>query len=274
MSAVTRPYLLVQLSDPHIGAEWADGDSVDGLAAAVGCVLRLQPDAVLVSGDLSDHASDAEYDLVRNLLAPLEAPLYVLAGNHDDRSALRRHFGVPGADDEPVRYSVELGPMRLVVLDTAQRGNDPGALGAGQLEWLDAELAATPGLPTLVAMHHPPFATGVAAWDGIGLPDADRRALGEVIERHPQVRRLVSGHLHRTINGAIGGRPALVVPSTFVQARLTFDSDEIELAAEPAGFAVHAVVDGELISHVQPVDEPGRSRITGGADVSVAPRSR
>lgn len=46
----------------------------------------------------------------------------------------------------------------------------------------------------------------------------------------------------------------LTVPSTYVQARLNFGSEEIALAAEPAGFALHAVLDGEPISHVQPVD--------------------
>jgi hypothetical protein len=45
----------------------------------------------------------------------------------------------------------------------------------------------------------------------------------------------------------------LTVPSTYVQARLDFTLQESELAAEPAGLAVHAVVDGELISHIQPV---------------------
>jgi 3',5'-cyclic AMP phosphodiesterase CpdA len=54
-----------------------------------------QPDAVLVSGDLADHATDAEYECVRELLASLRAPVYVVAGNHDDRRALNRHFGVP-----------------------------------------------------------------------------------------------------------------------------------------------------------------------------------
>lgn len=250
---MTDAFLLAQLSDPHIGGEWGGGDPIAGLAAAVECARGLRPDAVLVSGDLSDNATDAEYDLVRELLAPLEAPLYVLAGNHDDRRALHRHFGVPGAAGEPVPYSVELGPMRLIVVDTTRPGENPGALGADRLAWLNAQLAAAPGLPTLVAMHHPPFATGVPAWDELGLPAADRRALAAVIERHPHVQRLVAGHVHRTINGAVGGRPALVVPSTYVQARLKFDSDEIELADEPACFALHAVVDGELTSHIQPV---------------------
>ena len=252
---MSHPFLLAQLSDPHIGAEWADGDPVAGFAAAVESVraMRLQPAAVLVSGDLADNAADAEYAQVRELLAPLRAPLYVLPGNHDDRRALNRHFGVPGAAGEPVQYSVDLGPLRLVVLDTTRPGEDPGALDAERLDWLDAELAAAPGLPTLLAMHHPPLVTGVPAWDELGLPGADRRALSEVIERHRQVRRLVAGHVHRTITGDLAGRAVLTVPSTYVQAQLKFGSEEIELADEPAGFALHAVLDGELISHVQPV---------------------
>jgi 3',5'-cyclic AMP phosphodiesterase CpdA len=253
---MSRPFLLAQLSDPHIGAQWADADPAAGLAAAVATIraLPLRPDAVLISGDLADNASDAEYEQVRELLAPLAAPLHVLTGNHDDRRALRRHFGAPGADGDPLQYAVQLGPMRLVVLDTARRGENPGTLDADQLAWLDAELATAPALPTLVAMHHPPFATGIQAWDELGLPVADRRALEHVIERHPQVRRLVSGHVHRTINGAVAGRPALAVSSTYAQARLNFDSDEIELTADPAAFAIHALVDTELISHVQPVN--------------------
>jgi 3',5'-cyclic-AMP phosphodiesterase len=96
---MTKPFLLVQLSDPHIGATWADGDPVAGLRAAVEAVRRLpdDPDAVLMSGDLADNAADGEYDVVRELLAQLGAPAYVLPGNHDDRATLRRHFDLPGA---------------------------------------------------------------------------------------------------------------------------------------------------------------------------------
>src|ERR687888_1749071 len=143
---MSGPFLLAQLSDPHIGAEWADGDPVARFAAAVESVRTAapQPDAVLVSGDLADNATDAEYEQVRELLAPLRAPLYVLPGNHDDRRALHRHFGVPGADGEPVQYSVALGPLRLVVLDTTRPGEIAGALDADRLDWLDAELAAAP----------------------------------------------------------------------------------------------------------------------------------
>jgi Icc protein len=254
-TAAPISFLLAQLSDPHIGADWGDGDSVARLAAAVESVrlLRPQPDAVLVSGDLADHATDAEYEQVRELLAPLGVPMYVLPGNHDDRRALNRHFGVPGADGEPVQYAVDLGPLRLVVLDTTRPGEDPGRLDSERLAWLDAELAATPDAPTLLAMHHPPLSTGIPLWDELGLPTADRQALSEVLEGHRQVRRIVGGHMHRTMTAELAGRPVLTVPSTYVQMRLDFHAREVELAPDPAGFAVHAFVDGELISHIQPV---------------------
>jgi 3',5'-cyclic AMP phosphodiesterase CpdA len=250
-----RPFLLVQLSDPHIGAEWGGGDSVAMLAAAVESARALEPnpDAVLISGDLADHAADAEYEQIRELLAPLEAPLYVLAGNHDDRRALRCHFGVSGADDQPVQYAAELGPLRLVVLDSKRAGEDRGELDASRLAWLEATLASAPDVPTLVALHHPPLATGIPVFDELGLPPADRRALAKVVEAHPQVRRILAGHVHRTMSAELGGRSVLAVPSTYVPAQLEFGAEEVRVSAEPSGFAVHAFLDGELVSHVQPV---------------------
>jgi len=246
---MAAPFLLVQLSDPHIGARWAGGDPVASLIAAVDAVRALpqSPDAVLVSGDLADNAADAEYERVRELLAPLAVPIHVLPGNHDDRDAIQRHFGVPG------EYAVDLGPLRLVALDTTVPGEDGGRLDEVRLAWLDEQLAAEPEKSTLVAMHHPPLATGIPAQDEIGLPAADRHALGAIVARHPQVSRLVGGHFHRVIVAELGGRAVLSVPSTYVQAGLDFRAGPVELGPDPAGFVVHALVDGELISHVQPV---------------------
>jgi len=252
---MSRPFLLVQLSDPHVGATWGVGDPVAGLRAAVESVRRLPdaPDAVLMSGDLADNALDDEYRIVLDLLGQLGAPFYVLPGNHDDRDALRRNFDLPGAMGTPVQYAADLGPLRLVVLDSTRPGEVPGDLDADRLSWLDAELAREPDRVTMLALHHPPVSTGIAAWDEMGLAGAARTALGDVLSRHPQVRRIVAGHIHRTMTAELAGRAVLTVPSTYVQTRLSFESEEVEFAAEPPGFAVHALTDEGLASHVQPV---------------------
>jgi 3',5'-cyclic-AMP phosphodiesterase len=208
---------------------------------------------VLVSGDLTEHAADDEYERVIELLAPLEAPMFVLPGNHDARAALRRHFDVPGADDEPIQYAADLGPLRLVVIDTTRPGEDAGALDEQRLDWLDAELAAEPDVPAVIAMHHPPIVTGIEPWDEIGLPADDCHALGDVVKRHAQVRRIVSGHMHSPIAGELAGRVVLAAPSTYLQARLDILSNELQLAPGPGGFAVHVLRDGDLISYVQTV---------------------
>jgi 3',5'-cyclic-AMP phosphodiesterase len=207
---------------------------------------------VLLSGDLTEHGELAEYETVRDMLKPLGTAVHAIGGNHDERAVLRAAFGPPGADDEPVQWSVDVGALRVVGIDTTIPGRAGGSLDAGRLRWLDAELAGAPDRPTLLAMHHPPIATGVAPWDAIGLPPADRHALAQVLDSHPQVRRVVAGHVHQTITAGIAGRPVLTVPSTYMQARLNFAGAEIELApGEPRGFAVHALVGREIVSYVR-----------------------
>lgn len=250
---MARPFLLAQLSDSHIGADWEGADPRRSLAAVVDAVLSLRPrpDAVLVSGDLAEHGSDAEYEVARELLGRLGAPLHVLPGNHDRRDGLRRHFGAPGSGDEPIRYAADLGPLRLVALDTLRPGADSGELDAGQLAWLDAELSRAPATPALLAMHHPPVTVGIPALDAIGLPAEQRAALAEVVARHPQIRRITAGHVHRVIAAELAGRTVVTMPSTYLQSRLELLADVAGLAHDPPGFALHVVAGREIVTHVQ-----------------------
>lgn len=251
---MARPFLVVQLSDSHIGGDWDGEDPIAGLREVVDAVVGLpnRPDAVLVSGDLAEHGSPAEYQTVREMLEPIGAAVHVIAGNHDDRAALRAAFALPDDGAAPVQWAADLGPLRLVGLDTTIPGHAGGALDADRVEWLDDQLGRAPDQPTLLTMHHPPITTGVAPWDAIGLPPADQSALARVLEGHAQVRRVVSGHVHQTITAAIAGRPVLTIPSTYVQARLDFSAAEIDLAPGwPRGFALHALVGREIVSYVR-----------------------
>lgn len=256
--------VLAQLSDPHVGA--ADGDPERDLAAAVGALLALHrpPDAVLVSGDLAEHATAAEYAAVRTLLAALPMPVHVLAGNHDDRDELRAAFPPPAESPRLAagalqRYSVRCGDLRLVACDSTVPGRDGGCFDDERCDWLARALGADMRTPTIVALHHPPFPIGIPVLDRIGLPAADRRAMGALLERFPQVVRVVCGHVHLGVAGRAGRCGALACPSTWrPHPELDLEAQELTFVDGPAGFALHALCGGELASHVRALDAPAR----------------
>ena len=251
---MSGPTLLVQLSDLHVGGSEDGKDPLPRLEAVIESIRSLPnaPDAVLVSGDLTDHGTAEEYEVVRGMLGRLELPLYVLSGNHDDRGRMRAAFDLPGEGEEPVRYSVDVGELRLVLLDSNVPGRDPGTYDDERLSWLDAELAAEPERPTLLAVHHTPLTTGIPEWDAINLDPSDRGALGAVVARHQQLRAIVGGHLHRVAASALSGCPVLSAPSAYLQVRPNFHRDEV-LWVDPPGFAIHALRGGELTSQVESV---------------------
>jgi 3',5'-cyclic-AMP phosphodiesterase len=254
--------ILAQLSDPHVEAGPGDTASADALGAAVRAVLRLDPapDAVLVSGDITNLADARSYARVADLLAPLPMPVHVLPGNHDDRAALRAAFpsaAVDGPADAPYRWAVRCGGLRLVGCDTTIPGHEGGELDADARTWLVRALEADIDTPTILAMHHPPIEVGIAAFDAIGLPPDDRWALSGLLEMAPGVRRVVCGHVHRAAAGELGGVGVFTCPSVHLQARLDLGGDATaEIVLEPGApaFGVHVLrPDGRVVSHVEPV---------------------
>jgi 3',5'-cyclic-AMP phosphodiesterase len=255
-----EPFLLAQLSDPHVN----DDDDAPALAldTAARQVAAFQPapGAVLVSGDLAEHGSASEYERVRELLLTLTMPVHVLAGNHDDAEALRKSFPLPptiaDAASDDYRYVTRCGPLRLIGCDTTRPGRDDGELGADRLSWLEARLTEDRDTPTIVAMHHLPLLTGIPAMDALGLPKADRAALSELVGAHPQVRRILTGHVHRAVLGALGRCAVFACPSTHLQLVLDLqEPTRVALVPEAPGFGLHVAVAGDLVSHVQPVGD-------------------
>jgi 3',5'-cyclic-AMP phosphodiesterase len=252
-----KPLLLAQLSDLHIGADWDGVDPQPRLEGVIEAVLALPNpvDAVVVSGDLTDDGGEEGYAVVRRLLERFEVPVHVLPGNHDNRARLRQAFDLPGTGEAPVDYATDVGELRLVVLDSNVPGHDPGAFDPEQLAWLDEELGSHPERPTLLVTHHSPLPTGMREWDAVNLPASEREALAAVVGRHPQVRAIAGGHLHRTAASALAGCPVLSAPSTYFQGRPDFQPQDFEseefVNAGPPGFALHVLLDGELSSQVE-----------------------
>jgi 3',5'-cyclic AMP phosphodiesterase CpdA len=257
MTAAGRT-LLAQITDLHIGVGPDDGGAARRLAALVAALTAVDPapDAVVATGDLVRNGEPAEYERVRELLAPLAMPVHVLPGNHDDRAALQAAL-LPGQALGPsgfVQYVTAAGGLRLVVCDTTEPGHDGGRLCAERMGWLAATLADDRETPTLLAMHHPPFVSGIRGMDAIGLDGPTRAELGGILRQAPNVHRILAGHVHRAMLAACGGCPAFTCPSTDVAIALDLSGAlELTVRDEPPAFALHLFADGGLTTHVQPV---------------------
>ena len=257
---------LVQLTDLHIRepGRLAYGriDTAPYLRSAVAAVLALRqrPDAVVITGDLSDFGRAAEYAHLAELLEPLKTldmPVYLLPGNHDERDALRRafpHHGHMGAEGGFLQYSVTVGGLRLIALDTSTPGKPHGELCAERLGWLEAELERSRDEPVVIALHHPPFATLIGHMDQIGLLQGGPE-LETIVRRFPNVERLICGHLHRAIEVRFGGSIACTTPAPAHQVVLDLDpSAPSQWLLEPPAFRVLALPEGgRLVSHLAPI---------------------
>lgn len=253
--------ILAHLSDPHICAPgrllFGRADTAAALDAAVGRLnaLPTPPDLVVVTGDLTEHGFPEEYAEFRRIMTPLAAPFVVLPGNHDRREALRAAFagaaGLPATG--PLHYTVETFPVRLVCLDSLIEGSGRGRIGPEQLSWLDRTLAQAPDRTTVLALHHPPFPTGIGHVDAVGLEDAD--ALGAIVARHGQVERVIAGHVHRAMQRRWSGTLASTAPSTTHAVSLDLRPGAVAayIYETPGLQLLHWHADHGLVGHILPL---------------------
>ncbi|WP_411388905.1 phosphodiesterase [Pseudomonas sp. MPB23] len=245
---MNRPFLVAQISDLHLKAgQRLTYGVVDTLAALRRAVEQLnashpRPDIVVISGDLVDFGRADEYAVLRPELARLHMPVYLVPGNHDSRGPLLDAFGdhtyLPVSADAPLDWVVDEHPLRLIGLDTTIPGDHGGQLLDSQLQWLDEQLALRPDAPTLLILHHPPFISGIGHMDRE--PFINAAALERVVARHPQVERLLCGHLHRPMQRRFGGSLSCVCPGTSHQIVLDLqDAAPAHFNLEPAGYLLH-----------------------------------
>lgn len=248
---------IAQITDTHIKQPgkltYGKVNTAEYLQRAVARLnaQRPRPDLVVITGDLVDFGHPLEYAHLRALLQPLEIPFLLVPGNHDERDALRQAF--PEHSYLPAQgflhYAIEdRYALRIIGLDTVVPGEGRGELCAQRLRWLSDTLAAQPGKPTLILMHHPPFMCGIEHMERIGLTGMGEFA--DIMRQHPQVQAVLCGHLHRNIFTTVGGRPALCSVGPAHQVALELEGGERGgFTLEPPGYLLHRWKDGQLLSH-------------------------
>ncbi len=254
--------LIAQISDLHIcqKGDLAYGVSETNLFAerAIHALMRLNPvpDCVVVTGDLAENGYDEEYAIASELLGRLSCPVYVIPGNHDRREPLRRAFESRGylPPMGPLNYSISCGELQLIALDSLEEGTGIGVLTDETLDFLSSALSEAKDRATLVMLHHPPFVTGIGHMDVVRLVDGAQR-LESIISAHPQVQRVLCGHVHRSIQQIFAGTLCQVAPSVAHQVTLDLRPEAPScFMLEPPGYLLHILQGGKIVTHTAQVD--------------------
>ena len=251
--------LLAQITDPHIKADrrraYGKVDTAAFLEAAIEHVNRFSPavEAVIVTGDLTDGGEPADYAAVCEILSGLSRPYYVIPGNHDERGNLLAAFSEHdylSTCEGFVHYSIEDYPIRLVGLDSTLPRKPHGWLCEERLTWLDETLGQQPDRPTFVFQHHPPFQTGIAHMDVQNLHNGSEEIA--VLAKHPQVRHVACGHVHRPSETTIEGIGFSIAPNAAHSVTLALQAEaEPSFTLEPPAIRLFWIsADGDVTSHL------------------------
>ncbi len=227
-----------QISDIHISAEGNHYDVMGEHAAGflqriVGQINQMETlDFVLISGDLVDNATQVEFDEFREIIQTLDKPYYCIPGNHDRRLAdqtegwtrhdFARHFNPqylnrPQASNQQAAYwsLPATDNVQLIGLSSVVDEDWNGVIDESQLSWLDVELDHHTDKCVILTVHHPLHKLSpiddIPRWSNF-VCDNGAEVLA-VLNRHPQVKLVLTGHHHLTKADQMNGRLHLACPA-------------------------------------------------------------
>jgi 3',5'-cyclic-AMP phosphodiesterase len=209
--------IIAQISDTHIALDSADAaQRIRDFESTIADINTLDPapDVIVHTGDIVHTGRREEYACAAAILANARVPVYVMAGNKDDRANLRERFagrGYLSPDARFVQYAIEDYPVRLIALDTLSSASNKGDFCRERIKHFIDMIDADTGRPAAVFTHHPPFEVMVGP-DRIHFDSLDAMsALRRTIQHSGRVAAVFSGHVHRAAAGHVGNIPATVV---------------------------------------------------------------
>jgi 3',5'-cyclic-AMP phosphodiesterase len=214
------PILIAQVTDTHLFAsenqKMLGMPTIQSFQAVVERLneLRNELDLLLLTGNLSGDGNLQSYDYLQSLLNPLQIPTYWLPGNQDCAIAMSDILNMGMVSR---RKSFQRGGWNFILLDSCVPGCEHGYLTDKTLDWLDSELKMLGDCPTLVALHHPPFPVNSAWLDTTTLKNPQE--FFAVIDRYPQVKLVLFGHIHQEFQRQRHQVHYLSTPSTGLQFR-------------------------------------------------------
>lgn len=240
--------LIAQVSDIHAAPE---NDHLLRFDKVLQWLAHLQPDVLVLSGDLTDGRWHEGYEKIAERLCQLRYPTLILPGNSDDRRLMRSVWGENRwsntAADGALHAVHRLDGLRLIGLDSTVDEQDYGSL-TEHLDWLEKELSQPSDMPAMLFMHHHVFATGIPTLDGNMCRDLDR--LDALVKSTPaRLLAISGGHVHRQVGGMFAGIPAYICGSVCPANPVWFGTVNVPPVSDPPALMVHRYVDNVLSSH-------------------------
>ena len=246
----------IQFTDLHLcaspEARLKDVNTDASFSAVVAAALSAaRPDALLLTGDLTQDGSAEAYERLAGRLIPHALPAWCIPGNHDQPDALRAGLAGPLFRHDRL---ADFGPWRLLFLNTHDGDRGGGRLGDTELAAV-REVLAEPGPEhVLIVLHHHPVRIGSWLDDSAALDDAD--AFWDAVGESPRLRGALFGHVHQEVDTRRGAVRVLGTPSTCFQF---VPGDDFAVDTRPPGYRrLQLHPDGRIESAVVWVaEEPG-----------------
>lgn len=201
-------------------------------------------DLMLLTGDLSQDATPASYERVLAKVEARKTPCVCLPGNHDDPALMQRIFSTPMVQ---YRRQISLGPWQIITLNSQIPGDAGGHLAHAELSALEKGLQDRQHLFSLVAVHHHCVPTQSSWMDSMIIDN--RRAFLDILGRHPEVKGIVTGHIHQVLDTTVEGIRYLATPSTCFQFTPKSEAFSVDITA-PGYRILRLYWDGRIESDV------------------------
>jgi len=248
----SNSFRVVQLSDTHLfsdcNRELLGMPTAESFMTVLNAVRQFQPDLLLLTGDLSQDETPHSYQRLRDLVTPLGIPTYWLPGNHDQPVVMAQMLESATISNQKL---FQYQGWNFILLNSAQADRVDGYLSPEALSELDYQLQQLPAQPTLIGLHHPPCVIDSDWMDQISLRQPEEFCA--MVERYPQVKLVLFGHIHQEFRLTRAGVQYLGCPSTCVQFKPhqpVFAIDE----QQPGFRLLQLYSDGRVDTQVQRVN--------------------
>ncbi|PSW15094.1 3',5'-cyclic-AMP phosphodiesterase [Photobacterium sanctipauli] len=247
--------VLLQITDTHLFADEcgsllgvATKDSFHAVLDAVDVAAR-PFEAIVATGDISQDHTAESYQRFCDGIARWSQPCFWLPGNHDYQPSMQAVL--PSPQIKPCHQVMAGDHWQVILLDSQVQGVPHGELSEQQLAMLDQALAAHPERHALVLLHHHPLPAGSTWLDQHQLHNAE--AFWQVVDKYPQVKAILCGHIHQELDRIYHGVRVLATPSTCIQFQP--DSHDFALDRQNPGWRMlELTAQGQLLTQVYRIE--------------------